>query len=69
MPLTILLIYMRHATDRWLDGVIIKKNGDDEDFIEEDDLDDDPDDSIVKTEGTGKKNINKKKEKNATLSQ
>jgi ATP-binding cassette, subfamily B (MDR/TAP), member 9 len=69
MPLTILLIYMRHATDRWLDGVIIKKNGDDEDFIEEDDLDDDPDDSIVKTEGTGKTNINKKKEKNATLSQ
>jgi len=53
----------------WLDGVITKKAGIDEDIIDEDELDDDPDDSIVKTEGKGKKAINKKKEKNASLSQ
>ena len=33
----------------WLDGVITKKAGIDEDIIDEDELDDDPDDSIVKT--------------------
>ena len=53
----------------YLDGVITKKAGIDEDIIDEDELDDDPDDSIVKTEGKGKKAISKKKEKNASLSQ